>query len=328
MITATKSAEGQEAAAAPEATPAAPVTPVAEGSGTAPGTKAAPVDDVGAGAAAPEAAPEAEAAAAVVASPAPAEVETPVEEKGFMHRTKASAARFVAMVAEVTTSKVAKTVAEMGTVTTKGLFADMVAHPSFWDLVDILFDVRWALKYQLWNLQYAGETDFTELEAAWAECLDEFKAAAVDSFNFWDINEGKDPEDAEAGEVSMSLEEAQQIEGTLKQLADLIDTAEAPEQAVELRGIGKSLLDIALKAGIDFTPEVPGVAVAIDVTKTKEFGEMATRATEAETKVKDLETKLSETADDLEVTKAGLAAAVEATGAALRQPLPVERPKN
>ncbi len=265
---------------------------------------------------------------------APAETEAAAtEEKGFMPRTRAAIAKFKAMVAEVTESKVAKTIAEMGNIVTKGMFADMVAHPSFWDLVDILMDVRWALKYQLWNLQYAGETDFSEIEAAWAEALDEFKVAAVDSFNFWEINAGHDPEDGGDDDiVSMSLEEATQMEASIKHLAGLIESV--PEQADELRTIGTSLLEIAAKGGIPLPvpaakeTEPITATIEVDVTKTEKFLEVATRAETAEAEVERLEKELSETKEELELSKAGLTTAVEAVNMRLREPLHAAAAKN
>ncbi|MBK7706307.1 MAG: hypothetical protein IPJ30_11125 [Acidobacteria bacterium] len=72
------------------------------------------------------------------------------------------------------------------TVVVKGMFNDILAQePTLWELYDILWEVRWQLSYQVWNLQALGQTDFTEILALWAEALDEFKAAAIVSFMFW-----------------------------------------------------------------------------------------------------------------------------------------------
>ena len=217
------------------------------------------------------------------------------------------------MVEEVTASKVAKTKAEFPAVVVKGMFADRVAHPKMWDLIDILFDVYYQLQYQIWNLQYAGETDFSEVEALWVECLSEFGASAADSFAFWFI-----PETVDAGaSVSMSLEEATEVQETVTKLAGMIENAQPGDVVTKFRNIGKSLIEIAVKSGIP----IPETNAETDVTKSTQFLEQATLTATAEAKVKELETTLEKTNEDLEVTKAGLKAAVEATSAALRQPL-------
>jgi len=286
-----KSAEEAAAAAATEAAPieAAPEVPVEE----------VPVEEA-----------PVETVEETVAEENPA-----TEEKALMPRTTVAMERYKAMVQEVKESKVAKSKAEMPKVEAKGMFADRVEHPSFWDLFDILCDCYWTLLGQVWNLQYAGETDYSDIEAAWAECLAEFQAANIDSFNFWKIPSGDDTSKS----ISLSLDEAATIEATAQKIAGLIETAEDENAAAEFKQIGKSLFDIAVKSGIPM-PEIK-TDVEFDVTKTKEFTDMATRAETAEAKAKELEATLGEAQEDLEVTKAGLKAAVEATNAALRQPL-------
>lgn len=250
---------------------------------------------------------------------APAEPETPAEEaapaaeeKSLFSRSTAAFERFKALVDEVTESKVAKTKAELPIPVIKGLFADRLEHPPFWDLFDILCDVRWNLLSQIWNLQYAGETDFSEVEAAWAESLSEFMAAAIDSFSFWSIPQA----DSESAK-SMSREDALEIEATMKGLAGVIAKTADAELLAEFRDVGSSLIEIASKGGI----EIPTKTVEFDVTKSKEFTDMATRAETAEAKVKELSTTLEETQGNLEVAKAGLDVAVEALEADMRKPL-------
>lgn len=267
-------------------------------------------------------APAGEATESDAGAAAPEASATTVEAKTFFPRTVAAMALFKSRVAEVTASKTAKTGAELPAINAKGMFADRVEHPKLWDLLDILWDVYYECVYRIWNMEYAGETDFSEPIAEWELCLDEFKAAATDSFIFWKI-----PQTVEA--ISLSLEEAGEIEQTIKTLAGVIETADAKD-ADAYRGTAKSLLELAEKAGIPFVPTNSDAtnSEAVDVTKSAEYIEMATRAETAETAVKNLTDKLSATEEDLEITKAGLKAAVEATNALLRQPLHAQAGSN
>ncbi len=54
--------------------------------------------------------------------------------------------------------------------------------------------MKWKLACQVWNLQALGQTDFIEITGLWEESLDEFKAAAVSSFMFWNGIAGDDAE--------------------------------------------------------------------------------------------------------------------------------------
>ncbi len=71
-------------------------------------------------------------------------------------------------------------------------------------------------KMTLWNLQALGQKDFSDIIGLWQEALDEFKAAAVTSFTFWnDIAELEPGIEADDETLSYALE----LEKSLKAVA-------------------------------------------------------------------------------------------------------------
>ena len=204
----------------------------------------------------------------------------------------------------------------------KGMFQEILERePSFWELMDILNEVRWNLGYSAYLLKEGGSTDFSAILADWSEALDEFKAAALTGFPAWYDFAAADTSSKSIEALAVAVE----LEKSFQSLISVKELATDEETTKQLIAVGASILELAKQAGIPM--EVPAVDVKaatasdVDVTATKAFKEVATRAETAEARVKELETKLSGTEEDLEVTKAGLKAAVEATNAALREPL-------
>jgi hypothetical protein len=262
-----------------------------------------------------ESAPAAPAAEATVSEDQPAveEVteppsETTAESKFFQRALATMAAVKAAIDANDRTA--------LKDVSVKGMFADRVDHPTFYDLLDVLCDCYYTLYYRAWNIKYDGGDDFSEVLAEYATCLEEFKAAALDSFEFWHAS-------ADSESKSLTAIEAETFRKSVEQVASLIEAQ--PETAEQLRAIGEDILAVAQKAGIPFNAQPAGEVV--DITKTKEFSEMATRAQQAEADAEQLKKELAQVQDDLEVTKAGLKVAVEALDDYARQPLQA-RPKN
>lgn len=220
-----------------------------------------------------------------------------------------------------------KDLSEFQPVAVKGMFQEILEKgPSFWDLIDILYTVRWNLAHNVYLIQEAGSTDFAGVLAEWETSLDEFKTACVAGFLEWTGIDGLS--ESKAMEV---ITLATEIEKNLKTLADA-KTAASDERAGQLAALGKSIVELATQIGVPMeTVSAPDIAAGDAPTaeqleqKAAELEAMKTRAETAETKVKELETKLTETEETLEVTKAGLEAAVAATGAMLKQPLPVGR---
>lgn len=249
-------------------------------------------------------------------------IETPTMPKA-LHRSMAMAAAVKAFMA---LDDDARAKAEMPALETKGLFNDLKEYPDFWTLIDILNEVRWTLMCRIWSARREGSTDFTEIVNLWNEALAEFSAASTASLIFWEqlgMGEGED-EEKEASITPEDLETAAELEKSLAQVGELIASTEDVEAKDKMKGIATNMLTIAQKAGIPILPAVPASPIA-DVTKSKEYQELATRFLAIGADYEKLEKELSDTKEDLEVTKAGLAVAVEATNAVLRQPLTVER---
>ena len=222
-----------------------------------------------------------------------------------------------------------KDLSEFEPIAVKGMFNEILEKgPSFWDLVDILCTVKWNLAYNVYLIQTGGSTDYAGVMDEWEQSLDEFKAACIAGFKEWT---GIDDEaTSKAFEV---IELATEIEKNLKTLVAAKSAADSEKRQEEIATLGKSIVELAKQIGVPMEiSSTPGTAAGDAPTaeqlteKAAEFEAMKVRAEAAEAKVKELETKLKETEETLEVAKAGLAAAVEATGATLQQPLPIARP--
>ena len=125
---------------------------------------------------------------------------------------------------------------ELEPIVVKGMFNDILAQePTLWELYDILWEVRWQLSYQVWNLQALGQTDFTEILALWAEALDEFKAAAITSFMFWNDIANAELEIETDDEM---LSNALELEKSLKAVAGAIESATDHDARKHLRAAG------------------------------------------------------------------------------------------
>ncbi|MBK8148893.1 MAG: hypothetical protein IPK58_11955 [Acidobacteria bacterium] len=136
-------------------------------------------------------------------------------------------------------------------VVVKGMFNDILAQePTLWELYDILWEVRWQLSYQVWNLQALGQTDFTEILALWAEALDEFKAAAITSFMFWNDIANAELEIETDDEM---LSNALELEKSLKAVAGAIESATDGDARKHLRAAGERIIELA--KSIDILPE-------------------------------------------------------------------------
>lgn len=215
--------------------------------------------------------------------------------------------------------------------TSKALFADLKDHPKFWDLIDILWACYWEHDYQVWYIQYTGETDYSEVEAEWAACLQEFAAAQIDSFHFWKIP-------STDGAKSLTLEEAEKTAEFITDLAALIAKTEDSEKIAALREIGESILKAATEAGLPL-PNAPTVNVEVEAKVSPELEERLMKAEQAgkdlasallriadlEKELGDAQENLSKSQEELEIAKAGIQANTEAMKRLARQPLGVGR---
>lgn len=135
----------------------------------------------------------------------------------------------------------------------KGMFKDLVEHPPFYELIEVLYDVYWTLLCAKYSLDYnsAGDNaDYTDLLTSWGECLDEFKASCLDSFAFWYM-----PSESEDMTVSLSL--ADKFEETFTSLVTDINETSDEVSKSKLRETGIRLLSIAKSVGIELpTDEV------------------------------------------------------------------------
>ncbi|MBK8147465.1 MAG: hypothetical protein IPK58_04445 [Acidobacteria bacterium] len=172
--------------------------------------------------------------------------------------------------------------------------------PTLWELYDILWEVRWQLSYQVWNLQAIGQTDFSEILSLWAEALDEFKAAAIISFRFWnDIADA----DLEIETDDEMLSNALELEKSLKSVAGAIESATDGDARKHLRAAGERIIELA--KSIDILPE-DSAAGAPQIPEADQTEEMRKQLADAETREADLRTRLDEANGDLEIAKAGL----------------------
>lgn len=227
--------------------------------------------------------------------------------------------------AKATTVELPETVAEIWR---KGMFNDILAQkPSFWDLCDILSAVRWKLQYQAENLRYLGQTDFSEIQAAWAEAIDEFKTAQIDSFNYWAKLEAMEPAAEDALEdddeiAAYSLE----IEKSFESLAEVFSKTTGEDARGQLRETGGKLLEFARKMGIvtdtgaDEDVQLPEPSPE-QIEKSAGFVELKEKLAAAEGRNAELQKQLDETAQNYEIAKAGLKAATAALENNLRQPM-------
>lgn len=200
----------------------------------------------------------------------------------------------------------------------KGMFNEILAQePRLWELFDILNEVRWCLMSQKNHLEYLGQTDFTEILAAWDEALTEFHAAAIVSFKYWgDFNE-------ESEMVSNSLE----IEKTFESLAEVYEKSSDENVQSQVRETGEKLLELAKSIGIiaarDSEPEEVQIPepTAEQIEKSTVFAELKLRAEQAETALAETQKALEKSEQNYEIAKAGLEVANEAMQKMLRQPL-------
>lgn len=201
---------------------------------------------------------------------------------------------------------------EAPAVAVKGMFNDKKDHPSFWDLVDILCEVRWSLQWRLDSVRN-DESEVAEVLSLYAEAFDEFKIAALDSFTFWnDIDTEK-----AASFTAADIENAIELEKGLAHVAELTESVANTEAAEQMRTIGKNLVEIAAKMGI---PMPTGIS---DITQHEDFQAVATLAKHLGADNERLEKELAEMQANYEGAKAGLAAAVEAIDTRMREPLTV-----
>lgn len=218
---------------------------------------------------------------------------------------------------------------EIPQVVPKGMFNEILAQEqSLWDLIDILYEVKWTLMSQKWNLEYLGQTDFSEILAAWSEALDEFKEAAIVSFKFW----------GDFGDADELVSNALKIEKTLTGLAEVYEKFPAEDSRTTVREMGTKLLEIAKQIGVVMVekdsealenPETPEGELQIPqpadeaIENSAKFVELKQLAVKAETEKAELQKKLDEAEENLEIAKAGLKAANAVIGANLRRPLAV-----
>lgn len=103
----------------------------------------------------------------------------------------------------------------------KGMFNEILEQaPTFWELVYILDEVRWNLQYNIYLIQSGGSNDTAAVLSDWAEAIDEFKAAAIESFKWW--NKVDDMTESKAADL---VETAVEIEASLKAVVDMRDKA-------------------------------------------------------------------------------------------------------
>lgn len=198
----------------------------------------------------------------------------------------------------------------------KGMFNDILEQePTFWELCDILCEVKWELIYQKNRLAYLGQTDFSSILANWDEALDEFKIAQTSSFKYW----GEIP-DVEDDLLEMSLE----IEKSLTNLLEEKEKTSNEDVQKQLHETGERIIALAIEKGLikDSAPETTEqIPTDEAVQKSAVYQELKSKSEDQETELKETKKKLEETEQNFQIAKAGLTAANEALEKGLRQPL-------
>lgn len=211
---------------------------------------------------------------------------------------------------EVLNQQIAKgeTIEERPMPITKGLFNEILEQePTFWELCDILCEVKWELIWQKNRLAYLGQTDFSNILSAWDETLDEFKAAQTSSFKYW-------------GEfdtvVAETISNALQIEKSLKSLLEVQTSDEEVQKQLHETGI--RILAVAKK--LNLVEESVTELIPTD-EQIQKSGVYQALKNKSEQEIADLSKKLEESEQNYEIAKAGLTVANEALRSGLREPL-------
>lgn len=238
-------------------------------------------------------------------------------EKSYFPRTMAAITAAKAVRQQIDSGEIV----ELQAVAVKGLFNEILAQePNLWELYDILCEVKWNLMSQKWNLEYLGQTDFSEILNSWDEALDEFKAAAKVSFQYW----GNFP-DSES-ETETVLSNAAAIEKAFKDLSELIERSSGETAQSDLRRIGASIYGVAKQAGIVF----PFAEVSLPGDNLPVIADDAVRNskifTETQTRAENAETELGKVRKQLETAKAGLELANTLLEKVAKQPLEIAEP--
>lgn len=198
---------------------------------------------------------------------------------------------------------------------TKGLFNEILEQePTFWELCDILCEVKWELIYQKNRLAYLGQTDFSSLLESWNEALEEFKIAQTSSLKYW----GEFP-DSTNDVVSLSLD----IEKSLTSLLGAKEKASDEELQKQLHETGERIIALAKSNGLikDSVSNEELIPTDEQIQKSTVFQDLKTKTATQETEITELKKKLEDTEQNYEIAKAGLTAANEALRQNLRQPL-------
>lgn len=215
---------------------------------------------------------------------------------------------------------------DLSKIVQKGMFNDILAQaPTFWDLCDILCSVRWKLIYQVDNLKYVGGTDFSAIQTAWQEALDEFKAAQIDSFNYWqkiDVALVEDDDDM--------LSNALAVEKSFETLQEVFAKSSGEEVQTEIRSAAEKIYSLAKQFGLVADvqdselikeAQIPVAVTNEEIEKSQKFIDVKKELETANTEKARLEKELGEMTANFETAKAGLKAANATIGSVLRQPM-------
>ncbi len=233
------------------------------------------------------------------------EESTNIETPKFFQRTLAA----IAKIKDLQTKIAAGETVEAEGISVKGMFNDILEHPRFWELCDVLCEVKWALSWEKSRLASAGQTDYSEILGKWTTSLDEFKAAQIKSFKFWE-NFDEDNE---------MLSNALEIEKSLNNLLEVQSSDDEVQKT--LHETGEKIFELAKKLNLVKDSEsavTELIPTDEEIQKSTVYQDLKTNSDQ---EIADLQKKLEETETSYEAAKAGLKAANEALANNLRQPL-------